>query len=141
MTLCSTKSSFLLAAAICVAGAGVVPAMAQSLPPAQAERLNAATSAYSYYRGRGWRGNRGAVIAGAVGLGVLGAAIAASRPAYGYGYGEPVYVEPEPYGYGYGYAPAYAAPVYVPPVQAYPRRRGPYADTYRGAPDPARGGR
>lgn len=138
MTLLTTKSAASLAVVALVAGVWVAPAGAQALPAPQSERLNAAAADYSYYRGRGWRGNRGALVAGAVGLGVLGAAIAASQPAYGYGYGyaEPVYVEPEPYAYGYGYAPVYEAP-----IVAYPRRRGPYADTYRGAPDPARGGR
>lgn len=140
MTRFTAKPAASLAVVALVAGVWAAPAAAQSLPAPQAERLNAAAADYTYYRHRGWRGNRGAFVAGAVGLGVLGAAVAASQPAYGYGYGygyaEPVYAEPEPYAYGYGYAP-----VYEVPVAPYPRRRGPYADTYRGAPDPARGGR
>lgn len=145
----TTLATRAIAAGLAIsAGLASVPAGAQQLPQAQSQRLDAAGANYSSYRDRGWSGNRGAIIAGAVGLGVLGAAIAASRPAYGYGYAEPayaepVYAEPEPYGYGYGYghAQVYEAPVYEAPVVIYPRRRGPYADTYRGAPDPARGGR
>lgn len=63
-----------------------------------------------------WRGRRnGALIAGAVGLGVLGiaAAAAASQPRYGYAPGYDYAPQPA-YGYGYGYAPAQTyAPAYV----------------------------
>lgn len=70
------------------------------------------------YRHGGWRGpSTGAVVAGAVGLGILGAAAAAaaSRPVYA-----------EPYDYGY------AAPVYepYPPVYAPPVYRRYYAPGY-----------
>lgn len=115
------------------------------------QRLDQTAAEYSQYRGyaRGWRGGRGwygggrgAAVAGAVGLGVLGAAaIAASRPAYG----EPIYDEVPAYGYN-SYEPIYDEPVVVYQPRAYYRGgyypgRGPYADSYRGAPDPARGGR
>ena len=69
-----------------------------------------------------WRGRRnGALIAGAIGLGVLGiaAAAAASQPRHGYapGYGHaPGYgYAPQPaYGHSYGYAPVQTyAPAYV----------------------------
>jgi hypothetical protein len=63
-----------------------------------------------------WRGRRnGVLIAGAVGLGLLGiaAAAAASQPRYGYapGYG---YAPHPSYGYDYGFAPVQTyAPAYV----------------------------
>jgi len=107
-------------------------------------RLDGAPAEYSQWR----RSNgRAAAVAGVAALGVLGAAaIAANRPAYA----EPVYDYGPSYGYGYepGYAYGSYAPVYEEPVEVYrPSRqryyggRGPYADTYRGAPDPARGGK
>lgn len=116
-----------------------------------ASRLDKAPAEYSYYRSRGgWRGNRGAAVAGAVGLGILGAAaIAASRPAYA----DPYYGYDEGYSYG-AYEPAYGYE--APPVVYQPRPRyyggyygpgnyysgrGPYTGFYNGAPDPSRGGR
>ncbi len=152
------KSAIVALAAGSVAAAGFVLPAAASEPRAgvDASRLDKAAAGYSYYRGRGWGwGNRNAAIAGAVGVGLLGAAaIAASRPAYsgtyyyddGYAYG----------GYGsqpsYGYQPAY---VYEEPVVVYQRPRyhggyygpgnyysgrGPYGGSRNGTIDPARGG-
>ncbi|WNJ93689.1 hypothetical protein [Bosea sp. 685] len=140
--------------AAAIAGAGLVtpslvtPAFAsEARLRVDAQRLDAAPAEYSYYRGyrRGWHGGRGAAVAGAVGLGILGAAaIASSRPAYadpydgydeGYSYyapRRPVYYEPEP---------VYEAPVYAPRYQYY---QGGYDSRYRsrnGTVDPARGGR
>ncbi len=114
-----------------------------------AQRLDSATAEYSYYRGRnGWRGGRGAAVAGAVGIGVLGAAaIAASRPAYaetydgyddGYTDYRPGYQSYEP-----AYEPVYEAPVYARPHRGY-GYRGYNEPRYRsgnGTADPARGGR
>lgn len=137
----SIKTTAAALAVAVMATGWTAPAGSQALPAPQAQRLDAAGTDYAYYRGRGWRGNRGAIVAGAVGLGLLGAAIAASQPAYGYA--EPVYAEPYGYGYGRGYGYGYgpAEPIYEAPVVAYPRYRRPYAELYRGAPDPARGGR
>ncbi|MDR6871909.1 hypothetical protein J2Y55_002922 [Bosea sp. BE125] len=136
--------------AAAIAGAGLVtPAFAgETRLRVDAQRLDAAPAEYSYYRGhrRGWNGGRGAAVAGAVGLGLLGAAaIASSRPAYAdpyYGYDDgyteyaprrPVYYEP---------APVYEeAPVYAPRYQYY---QGGYDSRYRsrnGTVDPSRGGR
>jgi hypothetical protein len=138
------------ALAIGLAGAGVSPSFAGDRSvKLDAQRLDKTTAAYSQYRGygrgwhggRGWNGGRGAAVAGAVGLGILGAAaIAANSGAYA----EPGYYDAPAYGYQ-------SYPVYDEPVVVYqPRRyyrnefdygRGPWAQTYRGAPDPARGGR
>jgi hypothetical protein len=149
-------------AAAATVGAGfAIPVQAgESRRTFDPQRLDQAAVDYSQYRGYrrgGWnRGGRGAAVAGAVGLGILGAAaIAASRPAYA----DPVYDYGPGYGYGYGsydYRPAYGygsyGPVYDEPTVVYQPRgytgrqryyggTGPYADSYRGAPDPARGGR
>lgn len=138
-----------------LASAGLAaPALAgEHAVKVDSKRLDAASADYSYYRGhrRGWSGGRGAAIAGAVGLGVLGAAaIASSRPAYAEPYGaydegyayygprRPVYYEPEP---------VYEAPIYAPRYQYYdgaPYYRGGYDSRYRsrnGTTDPSRGGR
>lgn len=156
------KSAIVALATVAVTAAGLVlPAAAgQSRAGVDASRLDKAAAGYSYYRGRGWGwGNRNAAIAGAVGVGLLGAAaIAASRPAYagtyyyddGYAYGgydyQPSYYEPS-----YGYQPIY---VYQEPVVVYQRPRyyggyygpgnyysgwGPYGSR-NGTSDPARGG-
>lgn len=96
-----------------------VPALAK-LDQMPAEYTQYRRGYHGYYRHGGWRGpSRGAAVAGAIGLGILGAAaVAASRPAYA-----------DPY-YDYGYA----APVYeaYPPVYAAPRPyyRGYYAPAY-----------
>ena len=99
-------------------GSFAVPAMAQqgrSFDPARLDKAQAEYTQYRRYYGgyrggyyRGYRGN-GAAIAGAVGLGILGAAaIAANRRAYA-----------DPYYYDDGYyAPA---PVYAPAPRAYYR--------------------
>lgn len=126
-----TKSMMVAVATAAALTAGVaIPAQARetkSVPAlAQLDRMPAEYTQYGrgypgYYRYGGWRGpSRGAVVAGAVGLGILGAAaaVAASRPAYAdpyydYGYAAPVYeayppvyAAPRPYG-RYYYAPAY----------------------------------
>ncbi|POR47830.1 hypothetical protein CYD53_11795 [Bosea psychrotolerans] len=147
----ASKRTVLIAGvtAAAIAGAGLVtPAFAsETRPRVDAQRLDAAPAEYSYYRGyrRGWHGGRGAAVAGAVGLGVLGAAaIAASRPAYAdpyYGYddGYTVYA-PRPQVY-YEPAPVYEAPVYAPRYRYY---QGGYDSGYRsrnGTVDPSRGGR
>lgn len=146
------KSAVVVLTAVAITASGVaVPAMAGEYRARfDASRLDKADADYSYYRGRGWgRGNRNAAIAGAVGLGLLGAAaIAASRPAY-----SDSYYYDDGYGYSGGYQPTY---VYEEPRVIYqePRyyggyygpgnyysQRGPYSDFYNGAPDPARGGK
>lgn len=131
-----------------LAGAGVSPSFAGDRSvKLDAQRLDQTTAEYTQYRGygrgwrggRGWNGGRGAAVAGAVGLGILGAAaIAANNGAYA----DPVYYDAPAYGYG-SYEPVYEEPVPVYRPQRYYRGygRGPYADSYRGAPDPARGGR
>ncbi len=136
--------------AAAIAGAGLVtPAFAsETRLRVDAQRLDAAPAEYSYYRGyrRGWNGGRGAAVAGAVGLGILGAAaIAANRPAYAdpyYGYddGSTYYAPPAPV--YYEPAPVYEAPpVYAPRYRYY---QGGYDSGYRsrnGTVDPSRGGR
>lgn len=147
----TSTRTFITAAALAtgLASMTMTPALAsEGGVRLDSQRLDKVAADYSQYRGygrgwrgsRGWHGGRGAAVAGAVGLGILGAAaIAASRPAYA----EPVY----DYGpaYGYGAYPVYDEPVVVYRPQPYYRRgyygRGPYADMYQGAPDPARGGR
>lgn len=111
------KIAIALAAAGVAAGGFTVPAMAKEQRLFDAARLDKAQAEYTqYYRGyRGYRGgyygyrggwhgpSRGAAIAGAVGLGILGAAaVAANNRAYYYDDG---YYAPPP-----------------PPVYAYPRR-------------------
>ncbi|GAU85217.1 hypothetical protein BIWAKO_05162 [Bosea sp. BIWAKO-01] len=135
-----------------VSAAGFVLPAAASEPRVgvDASRLEKAGAGYSYYRGRGWGCcNRNAAIAGAVGVGLLGAAaIAANRPAY-----SGTYYYDDGYAYvGYGYQPAY---VYEEPVVVYQRPRyhggyygpgnyysgrGPYGGSRNGTTDPARGG-
>jgi hypothetical protein len=148
-TIMASKRTVFIAGvtAAAIAGAGLVtPAFAsETRLRIDAQRLDAAPAEYSYYRGyrRGWHGGRGAAVAGAVGLGILGAAaVAASRPAYadpydryddGY-YAPPAQVYYEP-------APVYEAPVYAPRYQYY---QGGYDSRYRsrnGTVDPSRGGR
>lgn len=109
----SKKIAIALTAASVSVGGVAVPAMAKEQRLFDASRLDKAQAEYSQYRGyrgyrgyygyRGWRGpSRGAAIAGAVGLGILGAAaVAANNRAYYYD---------DDY---------YAAP--PPPVYAYPR--------------------
>lgn len=157
------KSAIVALATVSVSAAGFVLPAAASEPRAgvDASRLDKAGAGYSYYRGRGWGCcNRNVAIAGAVGVGLLGAAaIAANRPAYsgtyyyddGYAYGgygyQPSYYQPS-----YGYQPAY---VYEEPVVVYQRpryhgeyygpgnyysERGPYGGSRNGTTDPARGG-
>ncbi len=135
----------LLAATLCAATAMVSTAPVQAGP----WLLPAAVSAPDGVEQVGWRGRRnGALVAGAIGLGVLGIAAAAAasehryeervyspygglydeRPAYGHGYG---------YGYqepSYGYAPA---PVYQQryvyedaPYHARPRHRSALRPNY-----------
>lgn len=111
------KFAVALAAAGLAVSSYAVPAMAKEQRLFDAARLDKAQAGYTqYYRGYrggyrggyyGYRGpSRGAAIAGAVGLGILGAAaVAANNRAYA-----------APY-YDEGY---YAAP--PPPVYAYPQR-------------------
>lgn len=106
------KVAIALTAASVAAGGFAVPALAKEQRMFDSARLDKAQAGYSqYYRGYrgyhgGWRGpSRGAAIAGAVGLGILGAAaVAANNRAYAAPYYEDDY---------------YAAP--PAPVYAYPR--------------------
>lgn len=119
-----------LAVVAAVAGSVLIGTVAPTLAEPRrvasfdASRLDAAAVDYSQYRR--WRYNnagRNAAIAGAVGLGILGAAAAASaanRPYAGYGYYEPGYVYDEP-AY-YEPAPRYYEPApryYVAPGYRY----------------------
>lgn len=107
------KAAVALTVASVAAGSFAVPAMAKetrSFDPARLDKAQVEYTQYRYrhgYRGH-WRGpSRGAAVAGAIGLGILGAAaIAAQNRAY---------AAPSYY-YDDGY---YAAPA---PVYAYPRR-------------------
>jgi hypothetical protein len=103
------KAAVVLTLASVVAGSFAVPAMAKETRGFDAARLDKAQVEYSQYR-RHWRGpSRGAAVAGAIGLGILGAAaIAAQNRAYA----APNYY----YDDGY-YAPP--APVYVQPRRYY----------------------
>ncbi|MCU0885889.1 MAG: hypothetical protein MUC44_13275 [Beijerinckiaceae bacterium] len=122
----STKTS---RSALAFAATGAV-AMLLATMPAQAApwARSAATTALSAgtlpVEHVSWRGRRnGALIAGAIGLGVLGIAAAAAAsqprhgyaPAYGYGHAPAYGYAPQPsYGHGYGYAPVQTyAPAYV----------------------------
>lgn len=110
------KAAVALTVASVAAGSFAVPAMAQTRG-FDAARLDKAQVEYSQYRYRHWRGpSRGAAIAGAVGLGILGAAaIAANNRAYAapsyyydddyYAAPAPVYVAPRRYYAPYGYGP------------------------------------
>ncbi|CAM5195647.1 hypothetical protein ARD30_18120 [Bosea thiooxidans] len=100
------KSVVFLAAAGIAAGSFTVPALAGGPVSVDAKRLDKAQVDYTGYRYRYSRGARGAAIAGAVGLGILGAAIVANNRAY---------AAPSYY-YDDYYAPPPA------PVYAYPRR-------------------
>lgn len=138
----TTRTSIVAASilALGVAGAGLSPSYAnERAPRLDTQKLDRTQAEFSQYRGwgrgwhggRGWRGGRGAAVAGAVGLGILGAAAAAAA-ANSY-YDAPAY--------GYEAYPVYEAPVatYRPYYyDGYAYGRGPYAETYRGAPDPAR---
>jgi hypothetical protein len=96
-----------LAVAGIAAGSFAVPAVAAGPRSFDAARLDKAPADYAQYRHRHWRGpSRGAAIAGAVGLGILGAAAIAAQNR--------TYAEP---GYYYDYDDYYAPP----PVYAYPR--------------------
>lgn len=151
--MASTRSVLVAATAVTllITGAASPSFAGEKVTSWSTQRLDAAPADFSQYRYRGyrggWRGNRGAAVAAGVGLGLLGAAaIAANRSDYyGYGYDDaPAYGYHYGPGYGYGsYAPVYEQPVdvYRPARQRYYGGRGPFADTYRGAPDPARGGR
>jgi hypothetical protein len=103
------KAAVVLTVASVAAGSFAVPAMAKETRGFDAARLDKAQVEYSQYR-RHWRGpSRGAAIAGAVGLGILGAAaIAAQNRAYA----APSYYYDDDY-----YAPP--APVYVAPRRHY----------------------
>lgn len=118
----SKKVAIALVAAGVTAGGLVVPAQAKEQRFFDPARLDKAQAEYSQYRYRGYRGgyygyrgyrgpSRGAAIAGAVGLGILGAAaVAANNRAYYYDN----YYAPPP-----------------PPVYAYPRRYyAPYGGYY-----------
>lgn len=107
------KAAVALTVASVAAGSFAVPVMAAETRGFDAARLDKAQVEYTQYRYRGgyrghWRGpSRGAAVAGAIGLGILGAAaIAAQNRAY---------AAPNYY-YDDGY---YAQPA---PVYAYPRR-------------------
>jgi len=109
------KVAIALTTASIAVGSFAVPAMAKDVRGFDAARLDKAQVEYSQYRYRHgyrgyWRGpSRGAAVAGAVGLGILGAAaIAAQNRAYA----APSYY----YDDGY-YAPP--APVYVAPRRYY----------------------
>ena len=149
----TTKRNIVAASilAIGLTGVGVAPSLAgEGAIRLETQRLDRTTAEFSQYRGygrgwhgaRGWRGgSRGAAVAGAVGLGILGAAAAAAASN---AYAAPGYYDAP--AYGYGAYPVYDEPVVVYRPQRYYRDerdygRGPYAGTYRGAPDPARGGR
>jgi hypothetical protein len=112
------KAVVVLAAAGIVAGGFTVPAMAGGPTiGVDAKRLDKAQVDYTGYRYRYSRGARGAAIAGAVGLGILGAAIAANGRAYAapsYYYEDydapppaPVYAYPRRYYAPYGYYAPY----------------------------------
>jgi hypothetical protein len=115
------QAAVVLTVASVAAGSFVVPAMAKEARGFDAARLDKAQAEYTQYRYRGgyrghWRGpSRGAAVAGAIGLGILGAAaIAAQNRSYAapnYYYDDdyyappaPVYYAPRrhyaPYGYG-----------------------------------------
>lgn len=125
ISLSKTFAIALTAAGVAV-GSFAVPAMAQEQRLFDATRLDQAQAGYTqYYRGyrggyrggyyRGWRGpSRGAAIAGAVGLGILGAAaVAANNRAYAAPYYDEYYAPPPP------------------PVYAYPQRYyAPYGGYY-----------
>jgi len=107
------KAAVALTVASVAAGSFAAPAMAKDMRGFDAARLDKAQAEYTQYRYRNgyrghWRGpSRGAAVAGAIGLGILGAAaIAAQNRAY---------AAPNYY-YDDGY---YAQPA---PVYAYPRR-------------------
>ncbi|TQI76641.1 hypothetical protein FHT98_4439 [Bosea sp. AK1] len=109
------KVAVALTAASVAAGSFAVPAMAAETRGFDAARLDKAQAEYTQYRYRHgyrghWRGSsRGAAVAGAIGLGILGAAaIAANRNAYA----GPSYYDDDGY-----YAPL--APVYVAPRRYY----------------------
>lgn len=119
------KAVILGLASLAVVSAGVVsPALAAPTRPAfDAARLDATAAGYVQYRRyRGGYG-RGAAIAGAVGLGILGAAaIASSRRAYA----EPYYDD------GYDAQPVYAAPRAYYAPQLYDEAPAYYAPAPRG---------
>lgn len=146
----TNKRTIVAAAVLAIgfAGAGLSPAFAGDRAlKLDTQKLDRSAAEFTQYRGygrgwhgsRGWRGGRGAAVAGAVGLGILGAAAAAAAAN---SYAAPGYYEAP--AYGYDAYPVYDAPVatYRPYYgDGYAYGRGPYAGTYRGAPDPARGGR
>jgi hypothetical protein len=151
----TTKRTIVAASvlALGVAGAGIAPSYAGDRSVRlDTQKLDRSAAEFTQYRGygrgwhgaRGWHGGRGwngrgAAVAGAVGLGILGAAAAAAAAN---SYAAPVYYDAP--AYGYEAYPVYEAPpvVYRPYYgDGYAYGRGPYAGTYRGAPDPARGGR
>ena len=118
------KAAVALTVASVAAGSFAVPAMAAQTRGFDAARLDKAQVEYSQYRYRHgyrghWRGpSRGAAVAGAIGLGILGAAaIAAQNRAYAaptYYYDDdyyeapaPVYVAPRRYSAPYGYQRPY----------------------------------
>ena len=109
------KAAVALTVAGVAAGSFAVPAMATETRSFDAARLDKAQAEYTQYRYRGgyrghWRGpSRGAAVAGAVGLGILGAAAIAAQNR---SYAAPSYY----YDDGY-YAPP--APVYVQPRRYY----------------------
>lgn len=108
------KAAVALTVASVAAGSFVVPAMAETRG-FDAARLDKAQVEYTQYRYRhGYRGysrgpSRGAAVAGAIGLGILGAAAIAAQNR---SYAAPSYY----YDDGY-YAPP--APVYVQPRRYY----------------------
>lgn len=106
---------------LAVVSAGIVtPALAApSKPTFDAARLDAAAADYSQYRRHRGNGGRNAAIAGAIGLGILGAAaIASSRRAYA-----------EPY-YDGGYYAAPRAYHYEEPAYYAPAPRAYYREPY-----------
>jgi hypothetical protein len=145
------RRSLVAALVAATATAGTISAAnAAPLPPVSALGQGLDTGIITVRDGRNAR--RTAIIAGAVGLGVLGAAAAAAatrdRGGYGYGesYGQPVFGGPA-YGYpAYGYRePVYEAPAYgyvqqgygPPPVVYQPYQYGRRPRHYA-PPDPSR---